>query len=235
MPGYGCILNPHRQSNPFTPTNKPIWLERATDKVSRDMNRTLMASELGTSPEDGVPPRLSYVVTAHQSRRDVGASDVIGDEKRPLVPSTLMTLPHQTACDKARSRAPSIPRKPAPLTSKSGSPSNTRIVEDIFLQKRGPVRSPVSSTSARSTSSSSLGVVPNPPTLQQTGDPRGIQSLSLPVASSMQAINIREPLESYVSDAPALPPRSRGSKDNLMDEIDSQVGTMDAWKPLQPH
>lgn len=238
MPGHDYILNSQRESNPFTPTTKPVWLERPTNKVSRDMKRTLVASEIGTSFNEGFSPSSSYAVTAHHSRKNVDASDVGGDRTRGYTTSMMASsntkMAHQTAFDEARSRAPSIPRKPAPLRSESFPFPVTRTLEDMLLQKREPVRSPVSPTSARSTSSGSPRTVSNPPKLPQCGDRCGFQSLSVPIASSMQAIDALEPSESHVTDAPAPPPRRQGSTDNLMDETDSRVGRMDAWKPLQP-
>lgn len=234
MPGYDYILNPQRQSNPFTPTTKPVWLKKPADSGSREQSRMPAASEFGLDAKGGFSPSLLYFDNTPQSRRDVGASTA---GKGPttgfhslMVPSSNTKLSHQSARDKSRSRAPSIPRKPAPLSSKSSPFPRPGAVHDMLSQKRQPVQSPISPASAQDTST-------DPPRRQQTTDQRGIPSLSAPVATSVQAVDVMEPCESYVKDAPALPPRRQGSvgaTKNLMDESVTRDDRMDSWKPLRP-
>jgi len=239
VPGYDYILNPQRQSNPFTPTTKPVWLKKPADPGSREQRRMPTASDRGKRAQDGSPPSLLYLNNALHLRRDIDASTPGEDTTRGayclVVPSSDEKLSHQSAREKTRSRAPSIPRKPAPLSSKSSAPSKPRAVHDMPLQKGQPVQSPISPASAHEFSNGNLGIVTDPPQRQQPAIQRGV--LTAPVAPSAQAIDVKEPWESYVNDAPALPLRRQGSigpTTNLMDENDTQEGRMYSWKPLRP-
>jgi len=195
------------------------------------------ASELGISAKDGFSTSLLYSDNAPELRRDIDASTTGEDTTTGfysmMAPSSNTKQSHESAHEKTGSRAPSIPRKPAPLSLKSSPPPDPKAIHDMDLPKRQPVQSPLTPASAHDMSTSILGVVTDPPPLRQTLDQRRIPLLS----SKVQAIDVTNPRESYVNDAPALPPRREGSirpTKNLMDENDSQDGQMDSWKPLRP-
>ena len=216
MPGHDYSLNPQRQSNPFIPTTKPVWLKKHVDSGWREPLRMSAASEFNNGAKDGFSQGLSHMDNLPHFRRDTVLSTTGDDTRRksisPVVPISDTKLPHQSAPDRLRSRAPSIPRKPAPLSSKSDPPSGPGTAAGKRFRRREPVRSPTSPASAQ---------------IMSPDD----------VASSGQSIDVKKLRQSYVDDAPGLPPRTRGSNGatkNLMDENDSHGCEIESWKPLQP-
>ncbi len=109
------MLNSNRPSNPFTPSTEPAWIKKSL-RPTPSVPAAAGNSDSGkiASPSQ----RINGAQTNPMSR--------VSTESAPAadtLSSSLRTSPRPTP-EKVRKQPPSVPRKPAPLTSKAGPPSN---------------------------------------------------------------------------------------------------------------
>ena len=170
-------------------------------------------------------------------RFDASNGDAVDLHNSTHAPASIIESSHHVARQATGRRAPSIPRKPAPLAFGNGSPPTLGKASDRLLQKRGPVPAPKVSVSTTRYSTAMPGTNEVLPPMQPATHEHPGQPWSGPRPPSAMATRMKSSSKDRVSDGLAQTQERDGNYMQIKNWIDGDSDAevrMSSWEPLRP-